>query len=307
MTLDELQWMCELFKTKNMSKAVENLYISQPALSQCLRRIEKQLGFKLFERSNKGLEPTKKGEMFYEASLKISHIYQDFLTQASLLDREELKSLKIGLPPYLSMSSSTNLLKNLHAAYPDIAFSICEAYTGDMKEMLLENQLQIMVTNEPTQIKGTVSYAFGNAIPVVIYLRKNSPAAQFSYSKNGNQYLDPVYLEHEPISITRAGQSSRELAEAIFEECGITPHLLQETRHISTLYSYAREGISSAIGPRTPVVAKLDQENHLVYLIPETYRWAKIRSRIHILPETCCLLPRPMIDIIKESLTYEDL
>ena len=64
MTLDELRWMCELFKTQNMSRAVENLYISQPALSQCLRRIEHQLGFKLFERSNKGLTPTKKGTLF---------------------------------------------------------------------------------------------------------------------------------------------------------------------------------------------------------------------------------------------------
>ena len=88
------------------------------------------MGFKLFERSNKGLAPTKKGELFYEASLKITDIYQGFLAEASWLDREELKVLRIGLPPYLSMRCSTGLLKNLHAAYPEISFSICEIYTG---------------------------------------------------------------------------------------------------------------------------------------------------------------------------------
>ena len=116
--------------------------------------VERQLGFKLFERSNKGLAPTKKGELFYEASLKITDIYQGFLAEASWLDREELKVLRIGLPPYLSMRCSTGLLKNLHAAYPEISFSICETYTGDMERMLLGNQLQIVVTNEPVQIKG---------------------------------------------------------------------------------------------------------------------------------------------------------
>lgn len=92
--------------------------------------VERQLGFKLFERSNKGLAPTKKGELFYEASLKITDIYQGFLAEASWLDREELKVLRSGLPPYLSMRCSTGLLKNLHAAYPEISFSICETYTG---------------------------------------------------------------------------------------------------------------------------------------------------------------------------------
>lgn len=305
MTLDELQWMCELFKTKNMSRAVENLYISQPALSQCLRRVERQLGFKLFERFNKGLTPTKKGELFYEASLKITDIYQEFLAQASLLDKEELKSLRIGLPPYMSMLYSTDLLKNLYSAYPEISFSLCETYTDNMKEMLLDNQIQLMVTNEPTQVKGAVSYPFGNSLPTVIFLRKNSPATHYAYIKNGNQYLDPRYIADEPISITKIGQSSRELADSIFEQCGITPHLLQETQHISTLYHYAQEGITSAIGPCTPAVKEMDQDNHLLYLIPESYRWSKIRSRIHVLPEINRLLPRPMLDIIKRSLMYK--
>lgn len=305
MTLDELQWMCELFQTKNMSKAVENLYISQPALSQCLRRIEHQLGFRLFDRSNRGLEPTPKGELFYETAQKITGIYQDFLAQASRLDKEALQTLHIGLPPYLSMMSSTNLLKSLSRAYPNIAFSVSEAYTKDMKNMLFENQLQIMVANEPTQVKGAVSYPFGPSIPIMIYLRKNSPAAQYAYVKNGYKYLDPIYLADEPFAITRSGQATREAAEAIFKECGFTPHLLQETRHINNLYSFAKEGISSAIGPITFSIKEMDQDNHLVYRIPESYRWSSVQTRIYILPEVDRLLPHNLIEIIKNSLMYE--
>ena len=82
MTIDEIRWMLELFETRKMSKAAENQYISQPALSQCVQRIEQQLGFRLFERSNKGLNPTSKGQLFYEAAVDITATYQHFLTRA---------------------------------------------------------------------------------------------------------------------------------------------------------------------------------------------------------------------------------
>ena len=97
MTIEELRWMTRLFETRNMSRAAETLFVSQPALSQCVRRIEEQLGFKLFTRSNKGLEPTEKGLLFAEAAQSITNTYRVFLTKAELSDRAGLDELTIGL------------------------------------------------------------------------------------------------------------------------------------------------------------------------------------------------------------------
>ena len=83
MTLDEIRWMTELFRTQNMSKAAETLFVSQPALSQCVKRIEAQLGFPLFERSNKGLVPTEKGLLFSRAAQDITGCYQQFCARWS--------------------------------------------------------------------------------------------------------------------------------------------------------------------------------------------------------------------------------
>ncbi len=301
MTLDELQWMTELFRTKNMSKAVEKLYISQPALSQCLQRVERQLGFKLFTRSNKGLTPTEKGELFYRAALQITETYQEFLTQVSLLDQTTLTSIRIGLPPYISMLCSADLLRSLQDAYPETEFSVCEAQAGEMKEMIRSGQLQIMTITEPTVVEKTVAYPYGN-VDSAIFLRKGSPAAQHAYTQNGLPYLDPVYLAEEPITMTYTGQSSRELAEAIFRECGIQPRLIQETRHMSTLYNYAREGITSAIGLCSPSIRELDRETHLIYQIPETYRLSRPQTVLHIRSEIDKRIPRPMLQIIKDVL-----
>ena len=53
-------------KHKHMTKASEELHISQPAISQSIKKLEDQLGGTLFIRSNKGMELTSEGEMFFE-------------------------------------------------------------------------------------------------------------------------------------------------------------------------------------------------------------------------------------------------
>lgn len=62
----------ELYKTfyvvakyKHMTKASEELHVSQPAISQAIKKLEEELGGTLFVRSNKGMDLTKEGEMFY--------------------------------------------------------------------------------------------------------------------------------------------------------------------------------------------------------------------------------------------------
>ena len=99
MTIREMQWMLQLFQTKNMKKAAETLYVSQPALSQCLHRLEKELGFPLFIRTYRGLEPTKQGMLFQETCEQILSAYENFMTKTALLDKETLSSVVIGLPP----------------------------------------------------------------------------------------------------------------------------------------------------------------------------------------------------------------
>ena len=52
-------------KNKHMTKASEELHISQPAISQSIKKLENQLGGTLFLRSNKGMQLTSEEKMFY--------------------------------------------------------------------------------------------------------------------------------------------------------------------------------------------------------------------------------------------------
>lgn len=72
-SINQLYQAVEASKTRSINKAAENLYMCQPNLSNSLNNLEEELGVKLFNRSNRGITKTKKGELFVEqASLIIS-------------------------------------------------------------------------------------------------------------------------------------------------------------------------------------------------------------------------------------------
>ena len=86
MKLEELRWLNSLFRNCNISATAEEHFITQSALSQCLQRVEREVGFPLFERSNKGLRPTEKGMVFSKAIARMLKAYADFEQQIYLMD-----------------------------------------------------------------------------------------------------------------------------------------------------------------------------------------------------------------------------
>ena len=298
MTIEELRWMTRLFETRNMSKAAETLFVSQPALSQCVRRIEEQLGFKLFARSNKGLEPTEKGLLFAETARSITLTYQSFLTRAELSDQQTLEEIAIGLPPFLSSCCSAELIDALSAHFPQTRFSVTEGSWDALMEELRANKIQLVYASGPLELPGVKVYPFGRG-ELVLILRRGSPLAAQVTVENGLRILDPRCLADEPLALTKPGQATRRLAEGLLREAEIPVNTVQESRHIETLYRYAQKGIATAIVPLMADMEDRDRENGLICRIPKSYRAAAICGCIAVLPELDRLIPREVYSVIR--------
>ncbi|AVD54580.1 LysR family transcriptional regulator (plasmid) [Priestia filamentosa] len=64
MTLQQLKYVIEVVRSRSISKAAQHLFISQPSLSNALKELEKELGIKIFSRTNKGIIITPEGSEF---------------------------------------------------------------------------------------------------------------------------------------------------------------------------------------------------------------------------------------------------
>ena len=135
-------------KNKHMSRASEDLFISQPAISQAIKKLESQLGGTLFLRSNKGMELTEEGKMLYsyikDAIELINNAEADF-TSFKDLDKGEIK---IGISTTLTKLVLMDAIKNFHNDYPNIDIKITNELTSNLTEDLKRGKLDFVIYNE---------------------------------------------------------------------------------------------------------------------------------------------------------------
>lgn len=135
-------------KNKHMTKASEELHISQPAISQSIKKLEDELGGTLFLRSNKGMELTSEGKMFFEyvkGALELINNAENEFTSFKDLSKGEIK---IGISTTLTKLILLEPLKKFHLDYPNINISITNDLTSNLVNDLKLGKLDFIVFNE---------------------------------------------------------------------------------------------------------------------------------------------------------------
>lgn len=128
---------------KNISKAAEQLFISQPAVSKSIQKLEQSLGCRLFLRSSRGVTLTDEGALLYEhvaSAMQTLSLGEKKVRRAAGLG---IGHLKIGVSATLCKYVLLAYLKNFTQSYPHISISIVCQSTSDTLRLLQEDQLDI--------------------------------------------------------------------------------------------------------------------------------------------------------------------
>lgn len=139
--------------TGNISKAAKELYISQPAISKSIQKLEESVGCRLFSRSSRGVVLTDEGKLLYD------HVRTAFETLT--LGEEKLKrSIELGVG-HLKIGVSSTLCKYLLLPYlkefirqnPHISISISCQSTNETLKLLEDNKIDIGLIGKPATLK----------------------------------------------------------------------------------------------------------------------------------------------------------
>ena len=77
MELRQLQSLCAIVRLGSFSKAADELFITQPAISMHIKALERELGLDLFERTGRNVRLTQPGELFHEYSQRILRLVEE--------------------------------------------------------------------------------------------------------------------------------------------------------------------------------------------------------------------------------------
>ena len=193
-------------KHKHMTKASEELHISQPAISQSIKKLEDQLGGTLFLRSNKGMELTEEGKMFFEyvkGALELINNAENEFTSFKDLSKGEIK---IGCSTTLTKLVLVNALKDYHLDYPNININITNDLTSNLINDLKLGKLDFVIFNE-SNIKET-----NLNLEKIKELKQGFIYNPEFYDDNVNTFED---LNNVPLILQKEESNSRKLLDYI--------------------------------------------------------------------------------------------
>ena len=158
MNLRDLQYFVSVAETSHFGQAADMCCVSQPTLSMQLKKLEEELGVKLFERSNKQVVITPIGkDVLVQARMILGQVDQLKLTASHAHDPFAGR-LRLGIIPTLGPYLLPQILKNLHRKFPKLDLVIFENKTENILKELRQGALDAVILAAPIPTAGLVTY-----------------------------------------------------------------------------------------------------------------------------------------------------
>ena len=142
MLLEHIIMFYKIATEKSISKVAQNNHISQPALSQQMQRLEEELDVKLLERSNRGIELTRAGQILQKYAVQFMNLYSDL--------KEELNNLNTGNNTFHITATSVACnyalpcsLYKVNRQFPDYTFHLASAPSSDVIRQVLDERTDL--------------------------------------------------------------------------------------------------------------------------------------------------------------------
>ena len=230
-------------KLGSISGAAKELYISQPAISKAIAKLEQDLSVSLFIRGSRGVKLTEEGAQLYE------HTKAAFET---LKEGEELmkrnKSLGVG---HIRIGVSTTLckylllpyLKEFVANHPHIRFTIQCQSTFQTLELLEEGKLDLGLIGKPEPRKDLDFYSVGTIEDVFISTRSYLDNLDI---REGKMLTNQQLFEKANLMLLDEKNITRVFIDDYFKKNGIRTGQILEVSNMDLLIEFAKTGIGIA-------------------------------------------------------------
>ena len=138
--------------TGNISKAAAELFISQPAISKSIRKLEQSLDVTLFSRNSRGVQLTEEGEVLYDYVQRAFYALQTGEAQLKKINDLGIGHLHIGVSTTLCKYMLLPYLKEFVAAHPHIRITIDCQSTNHTLHLLKENKIDLGLIGRPERL-----------------------------------------------------------------------------------------------------------------------------------------------------------
>lgn len=225
MELRQIQYIMQLFKDGNITKASHKLFISQQGLSKSINRIEDELGFTLFERSSSGVTPTEAGLSLYHYFDKVATACQDLDQAIEEIRHEHLLKI-IGCRGF-ALSLEGGLYPHYHELHPEIRIQYEEDYNDMIPDHLQNHKAELAFIAGPIP-KSLQAHQLIRRDHLCAIMNRNNPLAlkrKLSISDLHGEKLLLLDQQRNLNSLFLKAADAKNIAYTIHSTVGISEYL----------------------------------------------------------------------------------
>lgn len=282
MELRQLRYFVAVAQARNVSRAAEELHISQPPLSRQIQNLEAELGVTLLDRSARPLQLTEAGRFFYEQAIQILGRLSQLKEQTREIGVTGRTRYVIGCVASSLYGGTPDLIRRMRAHWPDMQIEILEMMSSEQITALKEGRIdlgfgRVRLTDPAIQRVRL------REEPLVLALPAEHPLA-------GQGDPAPWSVLTEETLILYPSQPRPSFADEVLSllaDARVSPAATREVRELQTAMGLVASGLGVAVVPASAhrlrssdVVFRSIQDSKAVSPIIMSYRTNDASGRI---------------------------
>lgn len=235
MELRQLEYFQKVSKYKNFTKAAEALHVSQPSVTNSIRKLEEELGVVLLDRNKKRVFLTEEGKIFLDRIEKILFDIDDTLVEIQDLKCLDQGHIKLGLPPIIGAHFFPKMFIEFSKEHPNIHLQVSEEGSVNARQLIEEGELDLGLIILPKSAKNleTIEIFKNDIVLCVDKDHKLSEKKEVSFTE----------LKDEDFILLKDDSFHR---KAIMQKCQknkVEPHVIFSSSQVETIKALVASGM----------------------------------------------------------------
>lgn len=234
MTLNQLRYFCSAARCRSITKAAQEIYITQPTISAAIRELEIEFSITLFYRTGNQLVLTEEGERFYEKASALLRSCLEMQDEFSNHARQQ-SALRIGIPPMLSTIFFPSLSNAFHEVYPEIPIRLDEYGSVRACELVQNDHLDLALVNMELFNLDKFNFHVLTQDQLIYCVSPEHPMSDCSI-------LNISDLSNEQMLFFNSDSVQNQLLNVRFDSLNIRPHVLMRSSQLYTILKFIEQG-----------------------------------------------------------------
>jgi len=250
--LKEMESVYAVYQEKSFSKAAEKLFISQPALSNMIKKIEAEIQFPIFDRSANPIQLTQEGEYYIASIEKIMKIQKEMEEYYNRLAGEKKGTITVGAATFFCAHVFPAIIRKFNEKYPGYTVNLLEANAKDLTKCLHMGVIDLSLDVEILDSAVYRARVWDEeyivlAVPASFAVNRQLKDFQLTPEDiRSGRFLDPAFpavgLQHfkdEPFLFLKRGNDMFRRGMKMCKNAGFSPHVVMYLDQLLTSYYVA--------------------------------------------------------------------